>query len=284
MALAYDAVSNPVAAQGVTSQTWSHTCTGSNRGLVVSISSWRDGGTTVSNTTYAAVATVAEGSTQDGVDDRVTIRSQINPASGANNVVVSFAAAVECVVGAVSYTGADQSDLCDGYANAQGSGTAASVNVASATGNIVQDALVWFTGGTLSDGASQTRRWARNEGASATSGACSTEPGAATTTMSWGFTTFCDWNISGVNVRAASESSTAELSGASSLTFAPTGNLVGSASLSGATALSFAPTANLVGSAALSGETSLAFAPEADVTLVAFLSGSTGLTDRKSVV
>lgn len=83
--------------------TWSHTCSGSNRCLIVYVT----GSTTAMTATYAGVAmTVLASTTTNGI--RCALFSLINPASGANNVVVQnwyYGSGIS-----VSYTGVDSID------------------------------------------------------------------------------------------------------------------------------------------------------------------------------
>jgi len=116
------------------------------------------------------------------------------PAAGAHDIVVTasgaFAGDIDC--GAVSFSGVDQTTPVSGYNHSTATAVTASLDITSATGNIVVSTvsegsatatyMFTTTGGTV--------RWNRdgNTGApTATWGA--TQTGAATTTCGWEFGT-----------------------------------------------------------------------------------------------
>ena len=115
MALAFDAKSDSDGYTNAASVTWSHTCTGSNLGLVVGDGGWHPSGHTVSGVTYNAVALTARAtSALSGGDDQASCWTLINPASGANNVVVSITNGGSGDAGgtvATSFTGAHQTTM-----------------------------------------------------------------------------------------------------------------------------------------------------------------------------
>lgn len=205
MALGLGNVTNPAQVTGVNTVSFSHDNNGD--GLVVSISSWASAGSTVLSCTYNAVATAAEGSAVDAAFDRVTMRSLIAPTSGSNTLAVTMSGNSDIIVGAVSYTGSNQSDLCGTFNSATGTNTSPTVNITSVSGDIVQDVLTWFTdplSTTATAGAGQTRQWARTV-ANVTHGAGSTETATTTTTtMSWTTGTPVDgWIVGGIAVKEA---------------------------------------------------------------------------------
>lgn len=117
MALALDANSRGNNSAAHTSLTWSHTCTGSELVLYVLTSVESDTGghtaQTVSGITYNTVALTkitskyVTGDTDNGCE----IWRLIAPATGANNIVVTYTGEVDGSFGAgVSFTGADQTD------------------------------------------------------------------------------------------------------------------------------------------------------------------------------
>lgn len=111
-AIAFDATTKHVTNNGSSPQTFSHTTSGSNRGMV--ISTFSGGASNNSPTvTYNSVSCTNEiGLTESA--RRVTQYSLIAPATGSNTVSISWASnyaeAWECVV---SYTGVDQTDMVD---------------------------------------------------------------------------------------------------------------------------------------------------------------------------
>ena len=127
----------------ITSLTWKHVCTGSNRYLVVPV--WT-----------AGAASFPDGATYNGVamtlldqyclsDKGAQLWGLVNPASGMNDVVVTYSgAAIAYACTSVSYTGVNQSTPVGTPAHAGtggGGSTSISVNVTSAVGELVVDCL-----------------------------------------------------------------------------------------------------------------------------------------------
>lgn len=177
------------------SLTVSLTTTGSDRGLVagVSVEDALGSGATVSSVTYAAVTMASEGSA-DGGAPIADMRSLINPASGANNLVCTLTTVVwGLACGGVSFTGVNQTDMMAAAATATGTSTAPSVDVPSvASGEMVVDIVSGEDSVTV--GAGQTQRW--NEfNSGVVTGAQSTETGTGTITMSWTLASSTAWGI-----------------------------------------------------------------------------------------
>lgn len=113
MAIAFDAWTNGGAASA-TSLTFSHTTTGSNRYLVVVVRS-EVGGDSVTGVTYAGTSmtrAIAKAWFPNN-NNWVYLYYLPNPASGANNVVISSSDTNQKTGGASSYTGAVQSGTPD---------------------------------------------------------------------------------------------------------------------------------------------------------------------------
>lgn len=201
MALAVDAVTD-AAGSGAGPFTWAHTCAGSDRVLLVGIS-YYDSGDTVSAVTYNSVAlTVVSSSTVSNGQYTSTMYCLIAPATGSNTVSVTFTGSVfDFKGGSISFTGADQTTPLGTANTATGSSTNPSVDITSATGEIVLDNLVIVHSGTLSVDGSQTQRWNGTGASGFIKGAASTEDGSTTTTMSWSNSTSQAWAISGVSVK-----------------------------------------------------------------------------------
>lgn len=184
--LAFDAASS--ATDFATSLTWSHTCSGEGRALIVGVTMVEDA-SSVSSVTYNGDALTLIGSAQrvSGGSGNVRVEQWklANPDAGTHDIVVTLSGGVTTLVGgAVSFTGAhpDTAGLTGTQATATGASTAPTVNAASSVGDVVVDTMgIYNSGAALSAGASQTERW--NVGA--TEGCGSTEPGAGAATMSW---------------------------------------------------------------------------------------------------
>ena len=200
MALAIDAVTN-ASGSGAGPFTWSHTCAGSDRVLVVGIS-YYDSGDTVSAITYNSVAmTVVGSSTVSNGQCTVSLYRLIAPATGSNTVSVTFTGSVfDFKAGSISFTGADQTTPLGAANTATGSSTTPSVNITSATGEIVLDTIAIVHSGTLTVDGSQAQRW-NGTGGGFIKGAASTEDGSTTTTMSWSNSSSQDWALTGVSVK-----------------------------------------------------------------------------------
>lgn len=202
MAVQFDAASTAALTSNGTSKTWSHTCSSTDRFLIVVVS-LNTGFPTGMTATYAGVSMTAQ-YTPAG---KKAVFTLIDPATGANNVVVSWTNNSQGAFTAVSYTGVNQTTPMGTAATANGSGTGPTVNVSATSLDLVVDGLMGFvTGSAVSAtvGASQTQR--ANLADTNTDGsvaAQSSEPGATTVTMSWTLSVSSDWHIWGVALKPA---------------------------------------------------------------------------------
>lgn len=117
MSIAIDATSGGTST-GATSTTYSHTCTGNNRVLLVSVGS---GDNTVTGVTYNGVAMSLLGSRATGAGSSVVyLYGLIAPSTGANNVVISRSGSLGVLNGASSsYTSVAQTGLPDAESDNQ---------------------------------------------------------------------------------------------------------------------------------------------------------------------
>jgi hypothetical protein len=106
MAIAVDATSEHFTAAGTT-DTSSHTCTGTDRALIVSIFKY-GGGDSVTGVTYAGVSMTQLGKVSSDASGYTYLYGLANPASGANNIVCTSSSSVQWFITAASYTGVDQ--------------------------------------------------------------------------------------------------------------------------------------------------------------------------------
>jgi len=138
MAIAFDAVSS--GGGGGTSQTFSHTCTGTNRLLFVGGMN-QESSSTITGVTYDGVA-LTEIDSSSQTNNSVSLWYLIAPSTGANDVVVTRSTSTDALLGVgVSYTGCLQSGVPDSY-NTGGAGSGTSLSIATTT---VADNC-WITG------------------------------------------------------------------------------------------------------------------------------------------
>lgn len=198
MALTFDtAVSDAV--NGSTSNTWSHSCTGSNRVLFVFVG--QRGTDTVSGVTYAGDAMTSLGAVSNADSlVGVSLWRLIAPDTGANDVIVSWPGAKNAVCVSMSFAGAHQTDPdgtpVTGSDTSGGGFTNPSLVVTSAVGEIVADMAVLQDDDNTSTLTVVTNTQRTNDsdlGANAVRCATSTAPGAASVTMSWTPDTADDW-------------------------------------------------------------------------------------------
>src|SRR5450759_4874472 len=192
MAVAYDAVGpsggGGTYQTGATSITWSHTCSGSNRLLVVGLTVVLASTTNTMTVTYAGtamtlltqIAPLADGITYD------RIYYLVAPAIGANNVVVTTSAAYQAITaGSVSFTGAATAPFgTPGTYFANGFTTSTVTLTGTQAGSICID--LWGYGGLGTPTGNQTLRWANNEAASFWGQGCATQqtaPGGGSVAM-----------------------------------------------------------------------------------------------------
>ena len=247
MAIAFDAGSQGDSGSA-TSLTVSHTCTGSDRILLVSVGTWDGVGVPVVPTvTYNAVsmtqvATLLFGSSGD---QRLTMFRLVAPATGANNIVVSASSASDIVMAATSYTGVDQTTpLGTPGTDTSPSDTEVTQALTSETGDLVIDCVAWYNQ-SITVGSGQTARVTNDNGASLDSVAMSDEAGATSVTMSWSWTTG-EWAAQiAANMNAASAGSDIALSGKGEAASAGTATLALDVALSGKGEAASAGTATL---------------------------------------
>lgn len=203
-AIALDAVTvDDVTANGAF--TISHTTSGSNRIIVVDVAQRSAfSGAGVSGVTYNGVAlTEVSGSPVQatGTWARSCRYFLIAPDTGTHDVVVTIIGSPQDTVATVrTYTGVHQTVPFGTHATADGSSGTPSVNVSSASGELVIDTLAFRSSPTV-DG-SQTQRSNRAGNGPEIYGATSEEAGAGTVTMSWTGSS-AEWTMIGSPLKPA---------------------------------------------------------------------------------
>ncbi len=170
--------------------TVSHTTgSGASRLMLVGVSLWQSGnsGRVVTSVAYGAQGLTFVGASDDPDNQaRIEIWRLLAPATGTANVVVTLTqASATVMVGVMTFDGVNQSTPLGAFAGADATSGTPTVDVSSAVDELVFDVIGSdeSIGQVLSVGAGQTERW--NYSGSEISGGGSTEPGAATVTMSW---------------------------------------------------------------------------------------------------
>lgn len=206
-AVAFDAASSS-SCSGCTSISFSHTTSGSDRYLAAfaTFDLANDLDPSPTTWTYNGVALSSKCTDQVDLQVREQARELINPASGANTFQISFSNnSIDMVAGVVSFTGVHQTTPSGSCASSNGTGTAPSVNVSSATDEIVVDGIGHTDAAdTLTAGAGQTERFDTGGAFPIVHGGASTEVGAASVTMSWTISSSRNWAIIGWGVKPAS--------------------------------------------------------------------------------
>jgi hypothetical protein len=198
MAVDIDAVSSISASSGTT-LTVEHTCSGTDRVLIVDVA--------ISNSAKAqdveyngvAMTSLGERDSNDDTAGKIEKFILINPDSGAHDIEYTRQAGgsgITMILGAVSFTGASQTlaDYTGTFVSNAGTGTTPTVAVTgTASDSIIQEGTCNGSAfGTV--GADQTERWQVDVNADSAAGNAggSTEPGnGGTVTMSWSVTS--DW-------------------------------------------------------------------------------------------
>ncbi len=185
---------------------WAHTVgSGPDRVLVVGVSN--SSNTQVRRIRYGGVAlTEIVSRAGGGGNTRASLWILVAPLSGTADVVVTLSGPEDIAAGAVSFTGVEQGTPVGGSASARGTGTLASVTIASAPEEVVVDAVA-ARGNALSivPGGGQAPLWTIGTGTGGNNviGGGSTQPGAASVTMSWTLAASQSWAIGAARLRPA---------------------------------------------------------------------------------
>ena len=203
--IVFDAFSSIATGGKATNHTWSHTvgAAGTNRILVVGTSA--ESAVAVTGVTYAAQALTKIGAqaSLDGATAATELWYLIAPPTGPNDIVVTLSANKKLAAGATSWTGVHQTTPLGTAVFAPGNSLSASVDVTSATGEVVVDALANKSSTSRTVGADQTQHWSVNSGGKPSS-AGSSEAGAGTVTMSWTHGVAVEWALGAVPLKQAS--------------------------------------------------------------------------------
>lgn len=158
MAIAVDSITTMTGNNSVTSKTFSHTCSGSDR--ILFVTSARATARTITGITYNGVSMTQISTKATSYGTTVELWYLIAPSTGTNNVVISLDSSGNLTGGAISFTGAKQS----GQPDAQSTGgdptntvTTYSPSVTSVADNsFAVCALVCASGSSLTAGSNTT--------------------------------------------------------------------------------------------------------------------------------
>ena len=192
-------VSNTSSGASVTTLNWSHTILpGSSRILVVGLSIDSPSISVVAATFANFLPLTPIGQT-NGTQTKVAMFYLINPPVGTYPISINLSATAGIVGGSVSFNGVDQINPIAGFAGNTGSGSSASVTVASTLGGCVVDTVAPKSPQhATSAGATQNVAWNLSSSSSSYSGAGSTMPGAASVSPSWSLNGTPAWAMGAV--------------------------------------------------------------------------------------
>jgi hypothetical protein len=208
--VSFDAAANSPALSNLTSGSWSHTTSGSNRYLVVGLSGWDDVSSITNVTvTYAGVSMTKLGGAIGAGGNEAVLWGLVNPALGTNTVQVSNipASYSELAGGSVSFTGVNQTNSTGTLA----SGSTNSVQITLASGDMGVD--IYYVGTMTGEpeptpGANETQRASLSYYGGATWMKMGTEAGSGTVTMDWTTGPTSDDAIAAIPIKAATDITT----------------------------------------------------------------------------
>lgn len=203
MAVAIGTDTDATLNSAATSTTVSHTVAAGTDCLVVRVGFWNNFGVTISSVTYGGVAlTLVGANTVSGASDAGGTYRLLSPTVGTANVVVTFSGTgAPGGVNAANLSGVNTTTPTGTFATATGTSNTPSVAVSGATDDLVLDVMATDLGSAPGVGAGQTAQYAVSSGGEGVG--ISSEPGAASVTMSWSRTGSADWSIGGVAFKAA---------------------------------------------------------------------------------
>ena len=195
MAITFDAAAATTAA-GVTTLDWSHTCSGTERFLIVGLRS--NASVTSVVVQYNGVAmTLITSITTSGAQLRTYY--MINPPAGTYTVHCTWTTARDTWGASHSYNGVHQTTAFTTPGTNEGTSTTPSSSVTSANGDLVVDFVESASAVTMTEGAGQTYRTKTDRLSSSEKAATSTP-----TTTGWTLSGSVLWKIISVPISPAS--------------------------------------------------------------------------------
>ncbi len=192
------------AAETATSHSFTYNSgvTGVNRILMVGISYRNNDSETVSAATYNGQAMTQVGTVNNGTNGRVYIYRLVNPPTGNNTLAVTWNSALNrgAVIGAITYSGVNQTNPTGTFASNTGNNTTPGVTVSSGAGQV---AFGVVGGRTTSDYTATTtgatQLWTSRPFSGQTSGCGQSVPGASSVALSWSGSSN-QWAAAGVSL------------------------------------------------------------------------------------
>jgi hypothetical protein len=216
--------------------------------------------------------------TNAGGDQIIEWWHRVNPTATTANCVLTFGGGTARASGAYTrVTGAHQTTPLGTAGVSEGSGNRSVTITDGATNDLVIDHLM-DQAGDAAVGAGQTLRWGPLSNAANVNNG-STEPGAASVTMSWTLSGFAAFQAA-INIKQATGADTtlaAVLSGAGSLAGALSTDITMAAALAGSAQLAAQLTTQITMAAQLAGSGSLAGALTTDIRFASALTASATL-------
>lgn len=184
--------------------------TGANRILMVGISYRNNDSETVSSITYGGQPLTLVGTAEyaSGTPDgRIYIYRLLNPPTGANTLAVTWNSALNnfAVVGAVTYSGVNQTTPTGTFASAGAASGTPAVSVNSATGQLVFGVVGGRTTSAYTVTGGGTQLWSVLASSGQTAGAAQSAAGATTVNLTWNGSS-AEWVAGGVSLVPASSS------------------------------------------------------------------------------
>lgn len=212
------------------SVSFAHTTSGSNRLLLVGISLNNDNLETVSSVSYGGAPLTFIGQETYEDDARVELWQLIDPPLGTGDVAVTFSADLMqyAVVGAISFTGVNQSTPLGSFAGNHATSSAASVTVPSEANELVLGVFSCETCGSVAGSSPAVQRWSATLGGGKEIGAGFSQPGqSGQVTFEASLGTSDHWVFAAVSVRPSASTGitpppTATLSPEATATKVPT--------------------------------------------------------------
>jgi subtilisin family serine protease len=200
--VAFDTASSASTDSDADTLSWSHTTSGSDHMMIVGVTTRSN--RSVTSLTYNGISLAKIRHDNPGSDVRTESWYLIAPNEGTHTVNLAVEDTTTIEAGATTWASVGQTaaTALGTNAGATGLGSIASVEVASASGEVVVDVVgTQNAGATVTVGDGQTERW--NQVGTAGVGAASSEPGAGTVTMSWDLAQPESWAISAVTLLSA---------------------------------------------------------------------------------